>query len=51
VAVSNRTVHASCFPADWLTDSPRLFFAHVWAMGDPSNLAHQMRATLDATDQ
>ena len=35
----------------WLTDSPRLFFLHVWGGGDPSALADKMRAVLDAIGQ
>jgi hypothetical protein len=35
----------------WLFDSPRLFFLHVWQTGNPSTVAHAMRAVLDAIGQ
>ncbi|MFF4925928.1 DUF1259 domain-containing protein [Kitasatospora sp. NPDC001261] len=33
-----------------LTEEPRLFFAHFWAIDDGVNLARALRAALDATD-
>ncbi|MFJ5676533.1 DUF1259 domain-containing protein [Streptomyces sp. NPDC093097] len=33
-----------------LTDSPRLFFVHFWAVGDAVRLARALRPALDATD-
>jgi hypothetical protein len=35
----------------WLSDSPRLFFVHVWQSGDASTVAHGMRALLDEIGQ
>ncbi|MFB7671505.1 DUF1259 domain-containing protein [Kitasatospora purpeofusca] len=33
-----------------LTEEPRLFYAHFWAIGDGTALARALRAALDATD-
>ncbi|WP_369360411.1 DUF1259 domain-containing protein [Streptomyces sp. cg2] len=33
-----------------LTDEPRLFFVHVWAVGDAVRLAGALRRAVDATD-
>ncbi|MFE6055306.1 DUF1259 domain-containing protein [Kitasatospora sp. NPDC056446] len=33
-----------------LTEEPRLFFVHFWAIGDGLTLARTLRAALDATD-
>ncbi|WP_039629508.1 DUF1259 domain-containing protein [Streptomyces sp. 769] len=33
-----------------LTDEPRLFFVHVWAVGDAVRLARALRHAVDATD-
>jgi|RhiMetdeSRZDD1v2_1073273.scaffolds.fasta_scaffold222037_3 uncharacterized protein DUF1259 len=33
-----------------LTDTPRLFYMHFWASGDPGTLARALRAALDQTN-
>lgn len=46
-ALSDSGIEVTAVHSHMLTEEPRLFYLHCWAVGDPETLARGMRAALD----
>ncbi|HZU43855.1 MAG TPA: DUF1259 domain-containing protein, partial [Terriglobales bacterium] len=46
-ALRDNGIQVTALHSHMLTEQPRLFFMHFWAVDDPAKLAHGLRAALD----
>ena len=49
-ALRHRDIDVTALHNHGLMDTPRLFYMHFWATGDPVTLAQGLKAALDATN-